>query len=76
MHESSPGAIGGGKQSEQGFGEPTPDGQKWQEHKFSRKGPDNAGENPPYGMTGGMVETSASLEARYAPLSYPTAGGR
>jgi len=27
---------------EQGFGEPTPDGQKWQERKFSRKGPDNA----------------------------------
>ena len=27
------------------------------------------GENPPYGMIGGMVETSASFEARYAPLS-------
>ena len=34
------------------------------------------GENPPYGMIGGMVETSASFEARYAPLSHPTAGGR
>jgi hypothetical protein len=34
------------------------------------------GENPPYGMIGGTVETSASCEARYAPLSYPTAGGR
>jgi len=34
------------------------------------------GENPPYGMIGGTVETSASFEARYAPLSYPTAGGR
>ena len=33
------------------------------------------GENPPYGMIGGMVETSASFEARYAPLSHPTAGG-
>jgi hypothetical protein len=33
------------------------------------------GENPPYGMLGGTVETSASFEARYAPLSYPTAGG-
>jgi hypothetical protein len=33
------------------------------------------GENPPYGMIGGTVETSASFEARYAPLSYPTAGG-
>jgi len=32
------------------------------------------GENPPYGMIGGTVETSASFEARYAPLSYPTAG--
>jgi hypothetical protein len=30
---------------------------------------------PPYGMIGGTVETSASYEARYAPLSYPTAGG-
>src|SRR2546423_14999976 len=27
------------------------------------------GENPPYGMIGGTVETSASFEARYAPLS-------
>jgi hypothetical protein len=26
-------------------------------------------------MIGGMVETSASFEARYAPLSHPTAGG-
>jgi len=33
------------------------------------------GENPPYGMIGGIVETSASFEARYAPRSYPTAGG-
>jgi hypothetical protein len=33
------------------------------------------GENPPYGMIGGTVETSASFEARSAPLSYPTAGG-
>src|SRR5260370_42195843 len=33
------------------------------------------GENPPYGMIGGTVETSASFEARYAPLPYPTAGG-
>ena len=32
------------------------------------------GENPPYGMIGGLVETSASFEARYAPLSHPTAG--
>jgi hypothetical protein len=31
------------------------------------------GENPPYGILGGTVETSASFEARYAPPSYPTA---
>src|SRR4249919_75270 len=30
------------------------------------------GENPPYGMIGGIVETSASFEARSAPRSYPT----
>src|SRR4029077_7451771 len=28
-------------------------------------------ENPPYGMRGGIEETSASCEARYAPRSYP-----
>jgi hypothetical protein len=31
------------------------------------------GENPPYGMRGGIEETSASFEARSAPRSYPTA---
>src|ERR1700726_3374322 len=30
-------------------------------------------ENPPYGMIGGIEETSASFEARSAPRSYPTA---
>src|SRR6266487_3286745 len=30
------------------------------------------GENPPYGILGGTVETSASCEARYAPPSHPT----
>jgi hypothetical protein len=30
------------------------------------------GENPPYGMIGGIVETSASFEARSAPLFHPT----
>ena len=30
------------------------------------------GENPPYGILGGTVETSASFEARYAPPFYPT----
>src|SRR4051794_15639245 len=31
------------------------------------------GENPPYGMSGVIEETSASFEARSAPRSYPTA---
>jgi hypothetical protein len=30
------------------------------------------GENPLYGMIGGIEETSASFEARSAPRSYPT----
>ena len=30
------------------------------------------GENPPYGILGGTMETSASFEARLAPSSYPT----
>ena len=30
------------------------------------------GENSPYGMIGGIEETSASFEARSAPRSYPT----
>ncbi len=34
---------------------------------FSRNG-----ENSPSGMLGGIVETSASFEARFAPRSYPT----
>jgi hypothetical protein len=33
------------------------------------------GENPPYGMIGGAVETSASFEVRSAPLLYPTGPG-
>src|SRR5215831_4508916 len=33
------------------------------------------GENPPYGMIERTVETSASFEARSAPLSYSPAGG-
>src|SRR5580704_2758608 len=37
---------------------------------FSRNG-----ENSPYGMLGGIVETSASFEARSAPRSYPTGRG-
>ena len=38
---------------------------------FSRNG-----ENSPYGMLGGIVETSASFEARSAPRSYPTRGAK
>ena len=34
------------------------------------------GENSPYGMIGGIEETSASFEARSAPRSYPTARRR
>ena len=30
------------------------------------------GENPPYGILGATMETSASFEARSAPSSYPT----
>ena len=30
------------------------------------------GENSPYGMIGGIEDTSASFEARSAPRSYPT----
>src|SRR6516165_2728001 len=30
------------------------------------------GENPPYGMRGGTMETAASFEVRNAPSSYPT----
>jgi hypothetical protein len=34
------------------------------------------GENPPYGILGGTMETSASFEARLAPSSYPTPLGK
>jgi hypothetical protein len=44
-------------------------------HRWICQPSSRTGENPPYGMIGGTVETSASFEARYAPLSYPTAGG-
>jgi hypothetical protein len=35
-------------------------------------GKTRTGENPPYGILGGTMETSASFEARSAPSSYPT----
>src|SRR5215831_15035847 len=34
--------------------------------------PETVHKNPPYGMIGGIEETSASFEARSAPRSYPT----
>ena len=34
------------------------------------------GENPPYGMRGGTMETAASFEVRNAPSSYPTVSRR
>src|SRR5215468_4346409 len=46
-------------------------------HALGRRRPkchpsSRTGENPPYGMIGGIEETSASFEARSAPRSYPT----
>jgi hypothetical protein len=43
--------------------------------RLKRQPSSRTGENPPYGMIGGIEETSASFEARSAPRSYPTAGG-
>jgi hypothetical protein len=40
---------------------------------FESQPSSRTGENPPYGMIGGIEETSASFEARSAPRSYPTA---
>src|SRR5438067_6763590 len=40
--------------------------------RLIRQPSSRTGENPPYGMSGGIEETSASFEARYAPRSYPT----
>ena len=44
------------------------------EGKARRKGQpwSRTGENSPYGILGGTMETSASFEARSAPSSYPT----
>ena len=41
--------------------------------RLIRQPSSRTGENPPYGMIGGIEETSASFEARSAPRSYPTA---
>jgi hypothetical protein len=44
-------------------------------HHLRKRHPSSrTGENPPYGMIGGIEETSASFEARSAPRSYPTWG--
>ena len=40
--------------------------------RLIRQPSSRTGENPPYGMIGGIEETSASFEARSAPRSYPT----
>jgi hypothetical protein len=45
----------------------TQEGTAWKSQPSSR-----TGENSPYGMIGGIEETSASFEARSAPRSYPT----
>jgi hypothetical protein len=44
--------------------------------RLIRQPSSRTGENPPYGMIGGIEETSASFEARSAPRSYPTQTGR
>src|SRR5215468_11108530 len=41
-------------------------------HRFESQPSSRTGENPPYGMIGGIEETSASFEVRSAPRSYPT----
>src|SRR5712692_2873844 len=41
-------------------------------HLLESQPSSRTGENSPYGMIGGIEETSASFEARSAPRSYPT----
>ena len=43
--------------------------------RLIRQPSSRTGENPPYGMIGGIEETSASFEARSAPRSHPTQNG-
>src|SRR5215467_1579027 len=45
----------------------------WGRSRLIRQPFSRNGENSPYGMLGGIEETSASFEARSAPRSYPTA---
>jgi hypothetical protein len=54
---------------------------RWQTRLRGRPRPifrplSRTGENPPYGISGETMETSASFEARSAPWSYPTANQR
>src|SRR6476646_6357645 len=41
-------------------------------HRLTGQPGSRTGENPPYGILGEAMETSASFEARSAPLPYPT----
>src|SRR5579872_7087058 len=41
-------------------------------HRLKGQPWSRTGENPPYGILGETMETSASFEARSAPSSYPT----
>jgi hypothetical protein len=43
--------------------------QRYEVHPYQMS---RTGENPPYGILGGIEETSASFEARSAARSYPT----
>src|SRR5438445_4615286 len=45
-------------------------------HRLESQPSSRTGENSPYGMIGGIEETSASFEARSAPRSYPTRRSR
>ena len=51
-------------------------GLSWTDHlgrrRLKSQPSSRTGENSPYGMIGGIEETSASFEARSAPRSYPT----
>ena len=44
----------------------------WGRRRLKSQPSSRTEENPPYGMIGGIEETSASFEARSAPRSYPT----
>jgi hypothetical protein len=60
--------------STKGGGKPHDAKNSWStgRHRLIDRPSSRTGENPPYGMIGGTMETSASFEARSAPSSYPT----